>query len=211
MVLSPRIAAIATLNLNSGLCGLFFILTVISFVPFNYLGTNLSLGNCSILWGSLYCAWQGRIKEGKIFIGVGGTKVFYGDKQPSKNDDFAKNRHLLQLNMINEVLPEFVSLAFGYDTKAQILNEAHLKMLEDKEISGLWVGRRAVAYDGFPTLGALYHNNRKIKNARCTTHLGSGGVSFAPAAIKVSRRYEQCIDDPFINKVLMYSASNRTA
>ncbi len=70
------------------------------------------------------------------------------------------------------------------------------------------MGRRAVAYDGFPTLGELFINGHKIKNARCTTHMGSGGVSFAPAAVQVSQNFEQT-DDPFTMKVLQYADSKR--
>jgi hypothetical protein len=57
-------------------------------------------------------AWQARFKENTIFIGVAGTKAFYGDKQPNKNEEFSKNRNLVQLNMINNVLPEFIPNVF---------------------------------------------------------------------------------------------------
>ncbi len=40
-------------------------------------------------------AWQARFRDGKIFIGVGGTKAFYGDQRPEKDQAFAKNRNLL--------------------------------------------------------------------------------------------------------------------
>ena len=42
-------------------------------------------------------AWQARLRENQIVIGVAGTKSFYGDKQPSKDEAFAKNRNLVQL------------------------------------------------------------------------------------------------------------------
>ena len=51
-------------------------------------------------------AWQARFKDNHLFIGVAGTKAFYGDKQPNKNEDFATNRNLIQLNMMNQVLPK---------------------------------------------------------------------------------------------------------
>lgn len=156
-------------------------------------------------------AWQARTLENSIFIGVAGTKAFYGDRQPHKDEAFAKNRNLVQLNMVNNVLPEFISLALGYDTKGKELAAKDLSSLEAKGIAKRWVGRRAVAYDGFPTLGALYSSNHKVSNARCTTHLGSGGVSFGPGAVFISRNSEQNTNDAFINKVLTYGDSRRTA
>jgi hypothetical protein len=156
-------------------------------------------------------AWQARFKDNHIFIGVAGTKAFYGDKQPHKDEEFAKNRNLLQLNMINQVLPEFISLACGYQTKDRTLSAEELFSLEKKEMVRRWVGRRAVAYDGFPTIGFLYHHNRKINNARCTTHLGSGGVSFGPGAVFMSRHSEKDEYDALTQKILMYGDSRRMA
>lgn len=155
-------------------------------------------------------AWQARIIENNIFIGVAGTKAFYGDKLPNKNEAFAKNRNLVQLNMINNVLPEFISLALKRNTQGKALSEADLTALENAGLAQRWVGRRAVAYDNFPTLGSLYMNNHVVSNARCTTHLGSGGVSFGPAAVTVSRFSEKSTDDAFIKKVLSYADSRRS-
>ncbi len=156
-------------------------------------------------------AWQARFKENSIFIGVAGTKAFYGDKEPNKEEEFAKNRNLVQLNMVNDVLPEFVSLAQGYHTKGKTISSEELSSLENKGIARRWVGRRAVAYDGFPTIGSLYCNERKVCNARCTTHLGSGGVSFGPGAVFISRHSEQSKNDPFVEKILTYADSRRIA
>jgi len=39
-------------------------------------------------------AWQARTKENLLFIGVAGTKAFYGDRVPIKEEAFAKNRNL---------------------------------------------------------------------------------------------------------------------
>ena len=158
-------------------------------------------------------AWQARFRDNKIFIGVAGTKAFYGDKKPSKYEDFAKDRNLLQLNMINDVLPEFISLALQKDTSKQKLTAADLKLLEDSGIATRWVGTRAVAYDGFPTLGALYSAKGKIENARCTTHLGSGGASFAPAAVVFSRNTsnKDRKTDVLESDVGKYSSSQRNA
>lgn len=155
-------------------------------------------------------AWQARFKENSIFIGVAGTKAFYGDKQPNKNEEFAKNRNLVQLNMINNVLPQFISLACGYSTKGKVITAEQLSFLEDKGIARRWVGRRAVAYDGFPTLGSLYCCDCKVSNARCTTHLGSGGVSFGPGAVFISRSSEHDSNDAFVQKILTYADSRRT-
>lgn len=159
-------------------------------------------------------AWQARFKEGKIFVGVAGTKSFYGDQRPNKDQAFAKNRNLLQLNMINDVLPEFISVAFGRDTTGQVLTEADLKLLEDKHIAERWVGVRACAYDGFPTLGIAYNaEGQEVKNALITTHLGSGGGAFGPAAVFVTRcaRDGKTIKNALISKVLSYADSSREA
>ncbi|MFI5344701.1 MAG: hypothetical protein ACHQUC_10850, partial [Chlamydiales bacterium] len=107
--------------------------------------------------------------------------------------------------------PEFISLAYGYDTKGKELSSEELSFLEDKGIARRWAGRRAVTYDGFPTIGSLYCNNRKVSNARCTTHLGSGGVSFGPGAIFISRSSEQDCNDAFVQKILTYADSRRVA
>jgi len=154
---------------------------------------------------------QARIKNNKIFIGTAGTKAFYSDQVPGKNQAFAKNRNLLQLNNLNEVLPEFVSLALKRNTKGTLLTENDLQYLEDQEIAKRWVGVRAVVYDGFPTLGLVYKDGVVVENARCTTHLGSGGCSFAPAAVVMSRRAKEDCNDDFTQRILTYSSSARTA
>lgn len=135
--------------------------------------------------------------------------LFY--KKPNKNEAFAKNRNLLQLNMVNDVLPEFISLALGRDTKRQRLNERDLAVLEAQGIAKRWVGTRAVAYDGFPTVGSIYNSNGKVSNARTTTHLGSGGVSFSPATVVVSRavQEESAEDTILVREVLAYGSSLR--
>lgn len=154
-------------------------------------------------------AWQARCLENNLLLQAAGTKAFYGDQAPHINEAFAINRHLVQLNMMNDVLPEMVSIAFGRDTKGMNLSLKDLQELEQKGFLGRWVGRRAVAYDGFPTLGSLYSNGIRVKNARCTTHLGSGGVSFGPASVLVSRSCEKSDNDPFIVKILEYADSRR--
>lgn len=156
-------------------------------------------------------AWQARFRNNKVFIGVAGTKAFYSDQKPHKDQHFAKNRNLLQLNMVNDVLPEFISLALGKNTRGQKLTEEDLKYLEDHQIAKRWVGTRAVAYDGFPTVGSLYNAQGKISNARCTTHLGSGGASFAPAAVMASRdaTSEQPSSNNLIQEVIKFGDSRR--
>ena len=156
-------------------------------------------------------AWQARAKNDRIFIGVSGTKAFYSDKKPHKDQVFAKNRNLLQLNMINDVLPEFISLALGRNTKGEKLTEVDLGMLEEMKIANRWVGTRAVAFDGFPTLGRLQNSTGKVSNARCTTHLGSAGVSFSPAAVMISRREleEKSQEDTLAQAILTYGSPGR--
>jgi hypothetical protein len=154
-------------------------------------------------------AWQARFADNKIVIGVGGTKAFYGDQLPSVEHEFSRDRNLLQLNMINNVLPEFISWAFGRNTHGQSLTARDLAQLQHSGIATRWVGTRAVAYDGFPTLGLLFKDGRNIHNARTTTHLGSGGVSFAPAAVVASRAVTEGNINPVVDAVLDYSRSNR--
>ncbi|MFA5959567.1 MAG: hypothetical protein WC785_03550 [Tatlockia sp.] len=158
-------------------------------------------------------AWQARFIDNKIFIGVAGTKAFYGDQQPHKNQAFAINRNLLQLNMVNDVLPEFLSLALGKPTQGKQLTWIDMEELESRGIAERWVGTRAVAYDGFPTIGHVYNEEGLVSNARCTTHLGSGGASFSPAAVLVSRSSifkEQAVQQELTEKVLAYGNSQRT-
>ena len=158
-------------------------------------------------------SWQSRYKNNKLFIGVGGTKAFYADQTPHKDQEFALNRNLLQLNIVNNVVPEYVSWALGRDTKGATLTEQDLQQLESAGIANRWVGIRAVAYDDFPTLGYLYKDNLIVANARCTTDLGSGGVSFAPAAVYISRsamNQAQRLDE-FTQRTLNYGNSARTA
>jgi hypothetical protein len=155
-------------------------------------------------------AWQARFHENKIVIGVGGTKAFYGDQPPGIQQDFARDRNMLQLNMINDVLPQFISIALGKDTHNQKLDEADLIKLQELNIASRWVGTRAVAYDGFPTLGRLVKEGNKVVNARSTTHLGSGGVSFGPASVVVSRAAdEEKESDDLTQKILEFSKPTR--
>ncbi|MGR3951575.1 MAG: hypothetical protein QRY74_01450 [Chlamydia sp.] len=73
-------------------------------------------------------AWQTRFKENNLFTGIAETKAFYGNKQPNKEEGFARNRNLVQVNMMNDVLPECISAAYGYNTKGKIsqLKSRHL-------------------------------------------------------------------------------------
>lgn len=155
-------------------------------------------------------AWQARIRNGELFIGVGGTKAFYGDQRPHVDQAFAKDRNLLQLNIINDVLPQFISKALGRDTTGVKLSEDDMEILEKRNIAKRWVGVRAVAFDGFPTLGQIYLGDRKVINARCTTHMGSGGVSFAPASVFTSRSIHNKKTDNLISRVITYSDTRRS-
>jgi len=158
--------------------------------------------------------FQSRVRDGKIDIAVAGTKAFYADQKPDKNEAFGKNRNLLQFNIVNEILPECMSLALGRDTKGQTLTQADLDYLEKNNIVKRWVGTRAVVYDGFPTLGAVYnHEGVEVTNARVTTHLGSGGASFGPASVTVSRGFknQEVLKDPVMSKALNFAKSDRIA
>ena len=166
-------------------------------------------------------AWQSRVRDGKLFLGTAGTKAYYGDKNPSLHDEFAMDRCLLQLRLMNDVLPSVPSLALNRDTRGEILTYADLKKLEDAKIAKRWIGRRGVAYDGFPTLGNLYRVGTLVTNARTTTHIGSRGgslaliVSLISASSKDPKLVEQMRDlglEPmFIKEVLRFADSRRTA
>lgn len=165
-----------------------------------------SLNHCmEVHQEGIVLAWQARIHEGNAYIGVGGTKAFYGDQQPNISHDFAWNRHLLQLNAINDVLPQLLSLAFGKETKGLLLTVKDLQYLVDNGIATRWVGRRSVAFDGFPTLGHAHANGVTVINARNTTHLSSGGVSFGPASVAASRGQS----GELLSRVLTLSDSRR--
>jgi hypothetical protein len=157
-------------------------------------------------------AWQARFRNGKIYIGVGGCKAYYGTQKPQADEEFATNKHLEQLRVINQILPQCVSLALGRNTAGQELTALDLAYLEQQGIAQRWVGRRALAYDGFPTLGYAYKSGKPVINARFTTQLGSGGVSFGPAAVVFSRAASKDAEanvDPLINDALKFGAAYR--
>jgi len=181
-------------------------------IPANKLEAYSKFNHCmEVHQEGVVLALQARVKGNNIFIGVAGTKAFYSNIKPHKDQEFAKNRNLLQLNMINDVLPEFISWALGRDTKGHKLTETDLAILEEKGIAIRWAGTRAVAYDGFPTLGNLYNADGKVENARGTTQLGSGGVSFGPGTVLASRSamQENPSEDTLVNQVLVYGSSRR--
>jgi hypothetical protein len=158
-------------------------------------------------------AWQARFIDNKIVIGVAGTKAFYGDQQPHKDQAFAINRNLLQLNMVNDVLPEPISWALGRPTQGIQLTLKDMTELECQRIAHREAKSRAVAYDGFPTLGPVYNDKGQVSNARCTTHLGSGGVSFGPGAVYASRSSlfgNHPTQQALTEQVLAYGDSQRT-
>jgi hypothetical protein len=146
-------------------------------------------------------------------MAVAGTKAFYADVPPHKDQDFARNRNLLQLNMINEVLPEVISLALNRDTTGQTLTEADLTDLEARGIAVRWVGTRAVAYDGFPDLGKVYKaDGTVLDNAITAKALGSGGVSNAPVAAAFSRLAMpgEIVPDAKTEQILAFADTSRT-
>ena len=181
-------------------------------VPADKIAEYASFNHCmEVHQEGIVLAWQARFHDNKIVIGVGGTKAFYGDKLPHTDHLFARDRNMVQLNMMNDVLPQFLSLACGRDTKGTHLSERDLVMLQQKGIATRWVGTRAVSAEGFPTLGRLFHDNQAVTNGRTTTHLGSGGVSFGPAAVLVSRaaQEEKASTDELTQTVLRYADSRR--
>ena len=183
-------------------------------IPQGYEQDVMNFNHCmEVHQEGVVLAWQARLRNGKIFIAVAGTKAFYADQLPHKDQAFAVNRNILQLNMINNVLPEFVSWAFGFDTQGKVLTEQDLNYLETQGVAQRWVGTRAVAYDGFPTIGLLYKDGVVVTNARCTTHLGSGGVSFATGVVAMSKAAldESLQNDAFTQRILQYGDSSRSS
>jgi hypothetical protein len=181
-------------------------------IPADKINEYKSFGHCmEVHQEGVILAWQARFKNNKIFIGVAGTKSFYADQRPTTDQEFAQNRNLLQLNMINDVLPQFISLALKRNTNGEKLTETDLKDLELRNIATRWAGVRSVVYDGFPTLGYARKDGETVENARCTTHLGSGGGSFSPAAVIISRNALTETRDEFTQKILDYGNSARTA
>lgn len=146
-------------------------------------------------------AWQARIREGKLFIGVAGTKAYYADQVPLREHEFSEDRNIKQLDMINGVLPQFISIALGRNTKGCKLTAADLVELERRGIAERWVGRRAVRADGFvtvdhasvakhPTKSEAKAENAidtQVENCVVLTHFGSGGVSYGPAGAALGR------------------------
>jgi len=159
-------------------------------------------------------AWQGRLQDGKLYIGVAGTKAFYGDVEPCLNEEFQRNRNLLQLNIINSIMPAIVSKALKKQTLGVELGFEDLDQLIQDGLAKCWVGSRAVAYDGFPTLGAVFKANthQVVQNAHTTTQLGSGGASFGPACVSLSQKFGLFKNTPsseFENLVMAKASSAR--
>ncbi len=159
-------------------------------------------------------AWQARYFDGKIIIAGAGTKALYGEEAPTTDQAFAKTNNLIQLQMFNDVLPQFVSKALGRPTLGQRLTQEDMKTLEDAGIAKRSAGRRAVAYDGVITAGPAYTaNGERIQHATITTHLGSGGVSSGPGAViatlsSVDPDFEFSTH-PVIQNILKYSQTVR--
>lgn len=149
-------------------------------------------------------AWQARFIDNTIFIGGAGTKAFYGDKEPQLDEAFAKDRNLLQLNMMNDVLPEFLSWALKRNTKGEKLTAADLEYLKKEGIAKRWVGSRAVAFDGFPTLGHI------APNASCIGQAGSGGGSFAHGLVRTLFKLVKPHQQELMRTTLEYGNPERT-
>lgn len=164
-------------------------------------------------------AWQARNKDDKLFIGAAGTNAYYADQTPHINQAFAKERNLLQLNVINNVYPTLIKNVFaelGVDVNnGQTLTDKHLSALENAGIAKRWVGVRAVAYDQYPTVGSLYTTQgNRIINASVVTHAGSGGGSCAPILVYLNsllmRNDFDGLPSQQLQEAAYYARSNRT-
>lgn len=128
-------------------------------------------------------AWQSKLKGGLITVVAAGTKSFYAEKKSDITQEFARNRNLLQLNMINAVVPWVVSLALGRDTRGTDLTPVDMETLKKNGQATCWAGMRSVSFGGTDTISYTYlQDGQKVENGIMVTHLGSGGVSFAPVA-----------------------------
>jgi hypothetical protein len=156
-------------------------------------------------------AYQLTSEGASIILKLAGTKAFYGDVKPEASQEFAQNRGHLLLQTMNELHPDLLTAASGENTAEKNLTKEDLARLIASGVLQLWVGRRAVAYDKSPTLGALYRadDGTKVSNAHCTTHLGSGGVSAAHFAVKVARHKTEEPADAFVAEALERTRSCR--
>ncbi|MFN7038535.1 MAG: hypothetical protein ACK4OM_03090 [Alphaproteobacteria bacterium] len=170
-----------------------------------------NLNHCmEVYQEGIILAWQAKFIDGKISIKVAGTKAFYGHYTPHKNHEFCKNRNLVQLNMINDMLPDLISIALGKETRGIKLTAEDLNFLEDQSIAQRWVGRRSVAYDNSPTLGQIYlKNGTPVKNGTVITHAGSGGASFGPALAKFNQDIISSKESSFIEQIKKFCSSYR--
>lgn len=160
-------------------------------------------------------AWQGECTDGQISIRVAGTKAYYADIAPDKNEAFALDRNLLQLNIINELMPQFITLALSRETQGITLTANDMAELERRGMLTRWVGSRACAFDGFPTGPDLYTQaGEKTENGSCITHLGSGGVSCGPGMVRASHARMFKTSEEKTNKLIeqlhTYADSRRT-
>jgi hypothetical protein len=159
-------------------------------------------------------AWQARYVDGQIVIGGAGTKALYGEAKPTIDQEFALTNNLKQLQMFNDVLPQFISKALDRPTMGQTMTHDDLRYLERKGIAKRWAGRRAVAFDGIITAGPAYLSEGiKLANTLITKDLGSGGVSFGPGAVIATwcsedERHEHS-GNPAILNILKYSQTDR--
>lgn len=159
-------------------------------------------------------AWQARYVDGNIVIGGAGTKALYGEETPTTDQAFALTNNLKQLQMFNDVLPQFISKALGRSTKGETLTYADMEFLEANKIAKRWAGRRAVAFDGVITAGPAYTaEGIRIEYATITKDLGSGGVSSGPGAviatISSDDEEHEFRNHPVIQTILNYSQSYR--
>jgi len=177
-----------------------------------------------VLRPGVVLAWQMRMQaNGKLFIGAAGTKANYGHVEPRIDEAFAKDRHLLQLNMVNDVVPDVMSVALGRNTTGQTLTAEDLKLLIDKKIAHIAVKRRAVRPNGFITVGDAHRqkDGARIANLSINTDGGSGGVSLAPASNFMNMLAEQNrknqkakvteVTEAFAAKVFHYGSSRGRA
>ncbi len=134
-------------------------------------------------------SWQARFDKStnQLIIGVAGMKAYHGDVPPDLWGNFAQNRGLLQLQMIDKFFPELIDIALGREpSKPEIrlpLSKENFEHLKDSGALILWVGVRAVAPDNYPSIGPLSVQGRLFANASTVTNAGSGGVAFGLIAV----------------------------
>lgn len=156
-----------------------------------------------------------------VQLAAGGTKAYAGDGSVGvdNSSEFAKDRHVLQLNQIYRLWPSIIKQGLAKaDRKPEAgrqLTFEDLIALEEAGVVMRAIGARACTPDGFPLIGQAYakasfvpdsaamdpetaaaagstgNQGLKVVNGEVSTGLGSGGASLAAAQAFYGVGYEK--------------------